>query len=191
MEKLKKETLEWVKALIEAIIIIAVLKFVLNTPVPISTIASGSMRPTLERGDLVFVRGLAPKDISIGRIVVYRSCQGPFIIHRVVGEAISATFPNGTSRLYVVFSEKAREELLKELKGAKLYFYFITKGDNNPVTDFYLYQFMDCRTLKPLPGVPQDRVVGAVIEVNGYPIKLPYLGYVALLAFPFLWWVPR
>ncbi len=190
-EKFKKEAWEWGKALIEAIVILAVLKYVLNTPVPISTIASGSMRPTLERGDLVFVRGLDPKDIRIGNIAVYRSCQGPFIIHRVVGEAIRATFPNGTSKLYLVFSEKAREKLLEKLKGAKLYFYFITKGDNNPVTDYFLYQFMDCKTLRPLPGVPQDRVVGVVIEVGGYPIKLPYLGYVALLAFPFLWWVPR
>ncbi|UXD21653.1 peptidase S24 [Ignicoccus pacificus DSM 13166] len=161
-DKAKKEAWEWIKAIVEAIIILTVLKFALRTEIPIAAVASGSMLPTLERGDLVFVMGTSPKDVHVGDIIVYHSCQGPFIIHRV----IAIKYVNGT-------------------------YYFVTKGDDNPGTDYWLGQFVNCKTGQPLPGVPQWRVAGKVVTVGGYVIKIPYLGYVALLAFPFLWWLPR
>ncbi len=158
----KKEAIEWAKAIIEAVIILTVLKFLLRTEIPIAAVASGSMLPTLERGDLVIVVGVKPSEIHVGDIVVYHSCQGPYIIHRVI----------------------------KVVKEGNFY-YFVTKGDNNPGTDWWLGQFVNCETGKPLPGVPQNRIAGKVLEVFGHPVKVPYLGYVALIAFPFLWWVPR
>ncbi len=161
-DKAKKEAIEWGKGIIEAIVILLILKVVLHTEIPIAAVASGSMLPTLERGDLVFVMGTSPKDIKVGDIIVYHSCQGPYIIHRV----IAIKYINNT-------------------------YYFVTKGDDNPGTDYWLGQFVDCATGKPLPGVPQSRVAGKVITVGGYVIKVPYLGYVALIAFPFLWWLPR
>jgi len=161
-EKIKKEAYEWGKAIVEAIIILAVLKFLFRTEIPIAAIASGSMLPTLERGDLVFVIGVAPKDIHVGDIIVYHSCQGPYIIHRVIA--------------------------IKEINGT---YYFVTKGDNNLGTDYWLGQFVNCKTGKPTPGVPQWRVAGKVVTLNGYVVKIPYLGYIALVAFPFLWWLPR
>jgi len=162
LNKAKKEAIEWIKAIIEAIIILTVLKFLLKTNVPLAAVASGSMLPTLERGDLVIVRGVAPDDVSVGDIIVYKSCQGPLIIHRVI----------------------------KVVKVGSQY-YYVTKGDNNPDSDYFLGQFVDCRTGRPLPGVPYERVEGEVLETFGYTIKVPYLGYVALFAFPFLWWVSR
>jgi len=161
-EKVKKETIEWIKAIIEAIIILTVLKFALKTQVPLAAVASGSMLPTLERGDLVVVRGASANDIHVGDIIVYKSCQGPLIIHRVIA-------------------------VVKEGRN----YYYVTKGDNNPDSDFFLGQFVDCKTGTPLPGVPYSRVEGKVVTVGGYVLKVPYLGYVALLAFPFLWWVSR
>ncbi len=161
-EKAKKEAWEWIKAFVEAIIILTVLKFVLHTDVPLAAVASGSMLPTLERGDLVFVMGTSPTNIHVGDIIVYKSCQGPLIIHRVIA-------------------------VVKE--GG--HYYYVTKGDNNPDSDFFLGQFVDCKTGMPLPGVPYSKVVGKVIEVDGMTLKVPYLGYVALLAFPFLWWASR
>ncbi|ALU11923.1 peptidase S26 [Ignicoccus islandicus DSM 13165] len=158
----KKEAIEWGKAIVEAVVILTVLKFLFNTEIPIAAVASGSMLPTLERGDLVIVIGSKPENIKVGDIIVYHSCQGPYIIHRVI----------------------------KVVKEGSTY-YFVTKGDNNPGTDWWLDQFVDCKNGTPLPGVPQGRVAGKVLELFGHPIKIPYLGYVALIAFPFLWWVPR
>ena len=161
-ERTKREVLEWGKAIVEAIIILTALKFLLRTEIPIAAVASGSMLPTLERGDLVFVIGASANSIKVGDIIVYHSCQGPYIIHRVIK--------------------------VVKWKGS---YYYVTKGDNNPGTDYWLGQFMNCTTGQPLPGVPYKRVAGKVISLNGYVIKIPYLGYVALMAFPFLWWVPR
>ncbi|NPA84390.1 MAG: signal peptidase I [Crenarchaeota archaeon] len=161
-ERAKREALEWIKAIVEAVIILTILKFVLNTGVPLAAVASGSMLPTLERGDLVVVRGAGPEDIKVGDIVVYQSCQGPLIIHRVI-------------KIVKMDNE----------------YYYVTKGDNNPDSDFFLGQFVDCRTGRPLPGIPYSRVEGVVVSAWGHVLKVPYLGYVALLAFPFLWWVSR
>ncbi len=159
---MKKKGIKWIRAIIEALIIFMVLKFVLRSQIPLATVASGSMLPLLERGDLVFVEGVNPSHIKVGDIIVYRTCNGAFIVHRVIKVVVQ----NGEV-------------------------YFVTKGDHNPYTDKMLGQFIDCKTGSPLPGVPARRVVGKVFEVAGIPIKIPYLGYVSIVAFPFLWWLPR
>jgi signal peptidase len=43
-------------------------------------------------------------------------------------------------------------------------YYFETKGDNNPVSDFYRWQY-----------IPESHVIGVVVY------RLPYLGYLPLL----------
>ena len=62
----------------------------LGTSSPMLAVASGSMSPTLVRGDLVLVQHVAPSEISVGTILVFssRCLPGP-TIHRVV--AISST----------------------------------------------------------------------------------------------------
>ncbi len=157
-----KRGLKWIRAVVEALIIFMVLKFVLRSQIPLATVASGSMLPLLERGDLVFVQGVNPKEIKVGDIIVYRTCTGAFIVHRVI-------------------------EIIH--KGSNIY--LVTKGDNNPYTDKMLGQFVDCKTGMPTPGVPARRVIGKVFEIGGMPFKIPYLGYVSIIAFPFLWWLPR
>ena len=157
-----KSGLKWLRALIEAFVIFIILKFILRSQIPLATVASGSMLPLLERGDLVFVQGVDAHSIRVGDIVVYRTCRGAFIVHRV----INIIERNGT-------------------------IYLVTKGDNNPYTDRMLGQFVDCKTGMETPGVPISRVVGKVLEIYGMPLKIPYLGYVSIAAFPFLWWLPR
>ncbi|MEM0113798.1 MAG: signal peptidase I, partial [Metallosphaera sp.] len=40
--------------------------------------------------------------------------------------------------------------------------------------------------LEPAPGIPQNYVVGKVIEVDGYIISIPYLGYLSILISSFI-----
>ena len=59
------------------------LQLALATTTPIVAVASGSMNPTLEVGDLIIVQGIPPADIQIGDIIVFDSPQGIRTIHRV------------------------------------------------------------------------------------------------------------
>ena len=84
------------------------LRFFLSTDMPFVAVASGSMRPTLEVGDLIIVQGTPASKIKVGDIIVFNPPnQKTFIIHRVT--AIE-TLANGTIA-------------------------FKTKGDANPTED--------------------------------------------------------
>jgi signal peptidase len=85
----------------------AVAKIIMNTESPIMVVPSRSMVPTLNVGDIVFVRGVDPNTITVGTIIIFQSPGGSIdIIHRVIG----ITRVGGT-------------------------LYFQTKGDNNPGPD--------------------------------------------------------
>jgi signal peptidase len=80
---------------------------VMSTDSPVMVVPSTSMVPTLNVGDIVFVKGVDPSTITVGTIIIFRSPMGSIdIIHRVIG--ISK-------------------------QGDKLY--FETRGDHNPVAD--------------------------------------------------------
>jgi len=78
--------------ILSVIAIYFALPFVLATKNPFIVVASGSMRPALEVGDLIIVQGVPPADIQIGDIVVFDSPQGIRTIHRVTRIQI---LPNG------------------------------------------------------------------------------------------------
>ncbi len=52
-------------------------------------------------------------------------------------------------------------------------YYFVTKGDNN--------RFPDPPVRPGDPGIGYSFVVGKVISINGYVVKVPYFGYLTLL----------
>ena len=83
------------------------LQIALATTTPWVAIASGSMSPALEVGDLVIVQGVPPTSIKVGDIIVFDPPQGSRTIHRVTK---IQTLPNGTIQ-------------------------FKTKGDANPNED--------------------------------------------------------
>lgn len=85
------------------------LQFFLATSKPYVAVASGSMRPALEFGDLVIIQGVSPTDIHEGDVIVFDPPEGGshLTIHRVV-------------RI-----ETSDAETLQ----------FITKGDANPSED--------------------------------------------------------
>jgi signal peptidase len=85
----------------------AVARIIMNTESPIMVVPSRSMVPTLNVGDIVFVKGVDPNTITVGTIIIFQSPSGSIdIIHRVIG----ITRVAGT-------------------------LYFQTKGDNNPGPD--------------------------------------------------------
>jgi len=87
---------------------VEVLRIVLQTESPLMVVSSQSMVPTLNVGDIIFVRGVDASSVKVGTIIIFHSpydYQMP-IVHRVL--AIS----NDDNSLF-----------------------FQTKGDNNPAPD--------------------------------------------------------
>jgi signal peptidase I len=108
------------KQLIEALAIITVvmatlggylaLKLYLGTDLPLTVVASGSMSPTLETGDLIVVQGVNSSEIKVRDIILFdlvEDNETERTVHRVVYVQILS---NGTR-------------------------VFTTKGDNNTIAD--------------------------------------------------------
>lgn len=85
-----------------------ILSLIFHTSVPIAVVESGSMVPTLEKGDLIFSIGVTSSSLKVGDIILFKSPQDPniIIVHRII-------------RIY-----KNGDTILIQ-----------TKGDNNPVPD--------------------------------------------------------
>jgi signal peptidase len=125
-----------------------------NVSTPLVVVEGNSMIPTLYNGDLVFITKPQPDKITIGDIIVYESpATGRLVIHRVV-------------RVYRHVSMHGLE------------YYYVTKGDNNPVDDV-------AQGLEPPGGIPYRDILGVVVSVNltgtKAPLRVPYLGLVTSL----------
>jgi signal peptidase len=112
------------EAIYLAIIVVALylffsigLKVILGSEVPIAVVESGSMKPTLNIGDVIIVKGINPKEIKVNDIIVYKRISGGkeiYIVHRVI-------------------------EIFNDQGNLK----FRTKGDNNLVPDYWLVDEKD------------------------------------------------
>lgn len=136
-----KKDVAW---LITAIIIVAGLnyglKFVMGTPSPLVIVISGSMEPVMYRGDVVLLRGVDPKDVHVGDVIVYDAPMYAYpIIHRV------------------------REIKTVEING-KLERCFVTWGDNNPAPDWGEYR------LYPTPYGGLPCVPGYAVEAKAVAV---------------------
>ncbi|GEM_PF-5036945 len=103
----------WGKKLSVFLVLVAILglfAYLVHSTYMISYIKTSSMEPTYNRGDLVIIRRVDPREISIGDVIVFRSPEeNVLILHRVVA--------------------------IRESDGKR---YFLTKGDNpstNPYVD--------------------------------------------------------
>jgi signal peptidase I len=57
----------------------------LGTEIPVVAVTSGSMEPTLQRGDLIVVQGQDFSDIAVGDVIIFKTEHtGVPIIHRVI-----------------------------------------------------------------------------------------------------------
>ncbi len=83
------------------------IKSVMGTDVPLAVVESGSMKPTLNVGDIIIVRGINPSELKVGDIIVYQRANSDImIVHRII-----QIIQSGDSLL------------------------IRTKGDNNPAPD--------------------------------------------------------
>ena len=129
------------------------LGIVFHTDLPIVTVSSRSMVPTLNVGDIVFIKG--SNEYKPGDIIVFKGWEPEPIIHRVVA------YTDGKNVFrYDDWNEMSDDEILSW--EAKIY---ITKGDNNPSCD-------QCAGKLP---VRQQNIYGKMILV------VPYLGWVKIL----------
>ena len=65
---------------------VEVLRVVLNTESPLMVVSSGSMIPKLNIGDIIIVRGVDPRTITVGTIIIFHSPNeyDMPIVHRVI-----------------------------------------------------------------------------------------------------------
>jgi signal peptidase len=161
---------EWVKTgIMLAIVLIAFfsfwfgLRFALATEYPLLAVASGSMVPTLNIGDLIVVRGVS----NFSEIYAH-PINGGIIIFTTydpnIGQDPINLWPGKAPELIV---HRAINKTLKydSHVGREVY-YFTTKGDHNPTADAWPGTNFD--------GVPEYYVVGRVVGV------VPWVGNVPL-----------
>lgn len=103
--------------LIFAVGLMPILSLVLGTSVPLSSPTSSSMEPTVSPGDLALVRGVNPKTLSVGDIIVYDQ------LIQNLSDPTPSKISNPTMHRIdkIIFENNQR--------------FFVTKGDNNPTED--------------------------------------------------------
>ena len=130
---------------------------ILNTELPIVTVSSKSMVPTLNVGDIVIIKG--QETYELGDIIVFAGWETEPIIHRAVA---IGNYPD-------VEKLEGWNELTDKYIGEMAYGkgkIYITKGDNNLRCD-------QCAGRFP---VEEKRVYGKAVG------RIPYLGWVKILA---------
>lgn len=141
------------------------LGLVLGSPLPVVTVSSTSMVPTLQVGDISIIYGRGGYNLE--DIIVFKGWKPEPIIHRVVGKAEKT---NGEIKIEVSNRlNKLSEEELRSLgekhlsKSVKSI--YITKGDNNGICD----QCYGKNVVK------ESEIYGKSI------LKIPLLGWVKIL----------
>lgn len=78
--------------------------------------------------------------------------------------------------VYKTYTNKLIIHRVVEVRIVDGKYYYVTRGDNNPGPDIIYFDVVNHRPL----GVSYDRVVGKVLSVDGFVVKIPYLGYISL-----------
>lgn len=205
------EILSWIVyilfSFIFAYLLYSFFGFILQTASPLVIVVSGSMLPTMARGDVVVLHGVdglgleAPLVILDGVDVANTSLKdlatfsststGDWdITFKANGQTIHVP-KKGTSDIVVYYSSYKNLEIIHrsvvKIKSDGKY-YVLTKGDNNPSLD------QDCGSVSDL-FFPNGTGVQTITEKScpsPYPISLsdvkgkalfwiPYVGYIKLL----------
>lgn len=110
---MSQQTLGTIKTVVIIALIIETyigVAFLSNNWTPLMVVTTRSMEPTLNVGDLIYVKGVAPSNLQVGDVITFKSptkyISGSLVTHRIVE-----------------ISYETNEII------------FQTKGDNNPVTD--------------------------------------------------------
>lgn len=136
----------------------------LSTRYPVVTVKSGSMVPTLNVGDIVFVYGRG--EYRPGDIAVFDGWRKAPIIHRIVAKTEKGKTGGVKVKISEGLNSISRRDLKKIAQEATSRNLYVTKGDNNPICD-------QC------PGSGKDFLTRG--EIYGKEIfRIPYLGWIKL-----------
>ncbi|MFH0970187.1 MAG: hypothetical protein V1776_01875 [Candidatus Diapherotrites archaeon] len=190
-----------------AYLLYALFGFVLQTASPLVIVVSGSMLPTLARGDVVLLQGIdgisldAPEVVLDGIDVSHSSLQDLADIQllpsgewRIEFKGTNQTIlvpPRGTSNIVVYASSYKNIEIIhravvKIMSDGQ--YYLLTKGDNNPSLD------QDCGDVST-KYFPEESAIHTITQKScpsPYPVPLsdvkgkalfwiPFIGYVKLV----------
>ncbi|MFB6075635.1 MAG: signal peptidase I [Candidatus Aenigmatarchaeota archaeon] len=150
------------------------LALALGTSLPVVTVSSKSMVPTLKVGDIAVIYGR--EEYQLEDIIVFDGWEKEPIIHRIVGVV------ERKDKETIVEKDKRLDLSEKELKNYGEDFFsknniskfYITKGDGNRRCD-------QCYGYSP---VLEPKIHGKSVVV------IPYLGWVKLLAFQYIIYNP-
>ena len=203
------EALSWVVyivfSFVFAYVLYSILGFALQTTSPLVIVVSGSMLPTMARGDVVILHGVDGSHLNVPEIVL----DGVDVGHSSLLE-LANLIPDDEGGWDVVFKQNGQivhvpkrgesdiivyESTYKQLEiihravvkiRSNGNYFVLTKGDNNPSFD------QDCGFVEELllPGGPQ--ITTSKSCPSPYPVSLkdvrgkalvwvPYIGYVKLL----------
>ena len=153
-----------VLGILMALLVNHALSVFLSTEIPLVTVKRDSMRPTMNPGDIVFIRGR--DSYEPGDIVVFSGWIDTPIIHRIVAR-VDLSGEEPIIDRWQDFDELDDETLIERGRETDPHetVYYVTKGDNNPKCD-------QCSTGEPL--VTEDEIYGRSI------LRIPYLGWVKL-----------
>jgi len=158
---------EWVKTgVMLAVVLIAFfsfwygIRFVLATEYPLLAVATPSMVPTLNVGDLIIVHGVS----GASEIYTHPGNGNIIVFHTYIPNLGPNLYPGKPEELIV---HRAINKTLKfdSYVGREVW-YFTTKGDNNPTEDRWPGTSYD--------GVPEYYIVGKVVG------SVPWIGNVPL-----------
>ncbi len=122
-----------------------------GTAFPIDLVTSTSMNPTLIEGDIVAWTPTTIKDIKVGDVIVFKSY---------------INWPGEKLVVHRVTAIKTDPVTAKPM--------LETKGDANQWTD-------QAGPHIPEPHIREDHVVGKTISIGQQPLKIPFIGYIAIL----------
>ncbi|MFB7160436.1 signal peptidase I [Lysinibacillus sp. NPDC056232] len=178
--KQKNELVEWIKAIVFALLVAFVIKQFLFTPV---LVKGASMMPTLEDHDRVIINKIGPKFKSIDRfdVVVIKMNEETNYIKRIVGLP-GDKIEYKDDQLYIngeKFSEPYLEQFKKELKDTGSLTYDFTLDQNlgeTTVPEGQYFVLGDNRRVSndsrnPEVGfIPKERIMGTT-SIICWPVK--------------------
>ncbi len=181
--------------------------FILQTQSPLVIVVSGSMLPTMARGDVVILQGVDGVHVNAPEVVLDGVDVGNTSL-----EKLAAYTPDGAGGWNITFNQTQQtvnvpkqgasdivvynsthknleiiHRAVVKIRADGKYF-VLTKGDNNPNLD------QDCGSVDELllPGNPAPQIITSKSCPSPYPVPLslvrgkalvwlPYVGYIKLL----------
>lgn len=165
-----------------AFFIFYLMSLVLHSRRPIVAVISPSMIPDLPPGDAALVMGVDPREIRAPEVYYPGDLRRRYVLSLVSYDPKSMTLSfqgenfridrNGDIIVYYddLCGRDIIHRVILKIRTPHGYF-FLTKGDNNPVPDFYCPDVVGCSPACIYPYfIPEENVYGKIV------LKIPFLG---------------